>query len=152
MATGVIFEKRGLSLCAIDEAGADELATLPDGKRVAVIIDNPVNEKHYRLWWALVGKVMKSGAFPGDTGWPPTRDGFKNFILWETKRCTPVADVESGKAFFVGSLAIDSFTDPEFKEWFDLAIQRICERLLRRPDWAWLRAELIRACERRGGY
>lgn len=149
---GVVLEKRGLTLVPIDEAGIDMLDQYPNGKRVVVTTYSPVNEKHYRLWWALANKVRKSGAFPGDTAWPPTHEGFKNFILWETRRVTPVADVETGKAFFVGSLAIESFTDPEFKEWFDRAIKAICEILLKRPDWAWLRNELMAATERRGSY
>lgn len=140
---GFILEKRGNTLVAIDDTGADELARFPNGKRVVVSMFAPVNEKHYRLWWALANKVVKSGAYPG------TKEQFKHWILSATKRYTPVADPETGAVFYVGSLAMESFTDPEFREWFDLAIKVVCEKLLARPDWAWLRNELIASTQMR---
>lgn len=139
----VILEKRGKTLVAIDEAGEDLLAAYPDGKRLAVTAHAPVNEKHYRLWWALVNKVIKSGA------WNGSRETFHDWILIHTQRVRSVVDAESGKVFFMGSLSIDSFTDDEWRQFFEQSIRVVCEKLLGEARWAWLRNELNDAVERR---
>jgi hypothetical protein len=141
-----IFEKRGLSLIPIDDAGADLLGQYPDGKRVAVQVHAPVNEKHYRLWWALVNKLVKSGA------WDQDREAFKDWILWQTKRVRSIADAETGQVFFAGSLSIDAFTDEEWRDWFVLACEVICKKLLARNDHAWLRRELEQEIEKTNYY
>ena len=140
----VIMEKRGLSLVPIDEAGIDAIQTYADGKRLAVIAHAPPNEKFYRLWWALANKIVKSGAWDGD------RESFKDWLLMRTGHMRSVIDPESGTAFLVAkSLSIDNFTEAEFRAWFDAAIRVVCEKLLARDDYEWLRDEIYDACERR---
>lgn len=139
-----VLEKRGLSLIPIDEDGVDLLSGYPDGKRVVCHIHIPVNEKHWRLYRVLQSKILKSGAWDGD------REGLDDYLKIKAGHVRTIVDAETGKAFYsTKSLNIDSLTDPEFREFFENAVRVICEVLLKRNDWAWLKAEIIATVERR---
>jgi hypothetical protein len=139
-----VFEKRGLTLVPIDDAGVSMLKKHPDGKRLIISAYSPRNEKQFRLLMGLIGKIIDAGAWKGDV------DSMRDWLQISMGRVRTVIDPETAKVFLVPiSMSAEDLGDPEFREFFDKAIQIICEKLLDRADWAWLKDEIIEACERR---
>lgn len=138
-----VFEKRGRTLVPIDDAGVSLLQRHQDGKRLIVSVHVPRSEKHFRLFWVLISKIVEAGAWSGD------KESLVDWIQISMGRVRSVVDPESGRAFLVPlSMKAEDMGDAEFREFFDRAIQLICEKLLTKDAHASLKAEVIAACER----
>jgi hypothetical protein len=84
---------------------------------------------------------------------PVDEDALVDFIKIKTGHVRTVIDPETGHVFMVPkSIAVDEMDNAEFRPWFDQAVQFICETLLARQDWAWLRHEIEQAVDARNPF
>lgn len=145
--SSAVFEKKGMSIVPLDDSGADILKQYPDGKRLVATLHVPRNEKHFRLFQILVKKIIEAGA------WDGSKDTLTDYIKYATGHVYTFVDPDTGKTIIVTkSLKAESMDDVAFRQWFDAAIKVICEKLLGRKDWAWLRDEIYAATNKNSNY
>jgi hypothetical protein len=139
--TKAAFIKRDGALWPMDDDGRELMASLRNDRQVVVNVHAPRNIRHLRLYFHLLNRVVKSGAWAGD------KDTLEDWIKIGVHHVRIVVGPD-GKAHYVPkSIAVESMPQDEFRRFFDRAIYLICSKLLGREDWEWLRDEISEAVD-----
>ncbi len=125
-----VFRRRGGSLIPVDQEGLDLLASIRDGRDVALKIEARRNPNHHRLFFAIL-KFCTEHAIDRETGEVRfvSIEQAKTAIKIATGEVDPHIDAESGKTFFmVRSISYAAMDQTRFSAFFDRAIYVIAHR------------------------
>lgn len=140
--TKIVLRKRGRMLAAEYDVAQEVIDAIADGAEVAVTVKVPRNPRALRLYWAVLGEVVKSGAWAWDKEtldeWLKRRAGLVDII-----------DVNGMRIIRSKSIALESMGDDKFKPYLDKAMFLISTELLGDPKWEKFRDDLIARLEAR---
>lgn len=106
-------------LFACDPESAAQLAALPAGKTLRVEVSHPRNVERLRLFWLMCQRVADAVG--------TDRKTVANLLKIETGHYTLVRSSRYGDLRLPRSIALGAMDETAFKEFFERAIQAICE-------------------------
>ena len=129
MSTLVMVKHNG-GLIPADDAAADTLRSVKQGREVLVEVKTPRSPRQHRLFFALLNLLVENGeTFP-------TVDAALTAIKIGLGECEPVINAATGEVVYVTrSIAFASCDQTRFAKLFDDATKLIADRWLRTaPD------------------
>ena len=136
--TAIMLRKR-LSgvLEPIDEAGRDAIMRIKAGDVVRAEVSRPRNLQHHKKWWALVSLIYQNQSRYKSP--EALNDAIKVYV----GHCEVVA-LQNGKVMHVPkSIAFHAMDQFEFEEFYDRAIDMICQEIIPRLNKEDLKRELL---------
>lgn len=134
------FIRRGNTLVAADDATAEILSALPEGKEIVVPVKASRNPRQHRMFFALLNEVIKAGAWEGDTD---------SLLYWLKlrNRHVHVMEVNGSTIASPRSISFESMPQDKFMRFFDRSIYFICTELLADEEWEKFRDDFIARVE-----
>ena len=140
MATKALFHKAKGALHPVTDDARDVMRALADGSDVMVTVTAPRNPKHHRLFFALLKRIVDSGAWPYDV------DSLLEWIKYRVGHVR-VLDVGGRRYVTPKSIAFASMGQDKFRRFFERAVYHLSTEILGDPNWESLRDEIIAAVD-----
>lgn len=120
-----IFLRRGLAgFDPVDDAGREMHARLPFGEIVKSDMKRPRNQRHHRLFWALMELVFQN----------QERYATKNLLVAAIKTATGHADVieiDDGRTILIPkSISFAKMDQTEFDAFYNRVCDVVCTRII----------------------
>jgi hypothetical protein len=124
MTLPLLMYRRGATLHPADDLAAEDVRKLKADKPILVECRHPRSLQHHRLFFAMLRKVAQS------TPTPLSEHALLSWIKVETGH-VDVLPLGFGQTYMApASIAFDKMDQAEFREFFDRAVQLICERVV----------------------
>lgn len=141
----IICRKVGRSLVPVDDEAIDALAKVKDGRDVTVEFKMSRNPRHHRLFFAIC-KFVKLHSEVMDSA---SIEQIKTAIKLASGHVETFIDCQTGNTVMVPkSIAWEAMDQTEFNQFFDAAVNVICNRWMA-PGTASeeVRREIIEMCD-----
>lgn len=116
------------------------MGEVKEGKEFVIDLAPSRNPKHHRLFWAMLGEIVKSGA------WEGTAETLNTWLKFKCHHVTVI--VVDGKNMIIPkSIAFHKMSQDQFRRYFDRAVYFICKDLLGEAEWEKFRDDLVERLE-----
>jgi hypothetical protein len=117
-----IFRRVGMMLEPADDEAREAVIAIGDGKLCAADVRGSRNPRQHSLFFALCNLVAKAD--------DDTTENVKRWVLHETGHVDAWYDKRKGKMHIEArSIAFDSMPQNEFNQFFQIAVEKLAERL-----------------------
>ena len=144
--TKAVFRKNGYGLWAMCDESRKVMASIKDQKEVMVSVHAPRNPKHHRMFFALLNKVVESGAWGDGNEEEYGIDGsVDSLLLWVKFRLAHVdmVVVNGVRKYAPRSINFESMSQDKFRPFFDRAVYYLCSDIIGTDDWEKVRDEIV---------